>query len=154
MKIVIVVLILIPAVAFMGCSRSEVRWVRKLEGRWNVSRYLLTEIDSSGEVATISDIENAGFYDFKEAELNGLQLEGQLEFHREWNINGTIETTDGVGSIDEESARVIMYGGTCVQCDTFYTIEEDQKNHKVWSKFVPDNNYLLSRHLQLTLERE
>lgn len=137
-----------------SCKSFEERWVNRLEGNWNITNYLVTEIDSAGTVTTLVDAKDAGSYVFKEATINDLQLEGQLEFTRILTINGNTVTTSGVGTVDEEGKRVIFYGGYCIQCDTFYTIDNDLKDHKVWSRYGPNSNGLTTVHAQYTLDRE
>ncbi|MFN5911794.1 MAG: hypothetical protein ACK45H_10695 [Bacteroidota bacterium] len=146
--------LLLLMVVFFACSKYEFRWVRKIEGRWKIANFLVTEIDSSGNVTTLVDEDDCGFYELKEGEIDGLTLEGIFEYNKSYTINGLTYTSQGSGTIDEEGTRIIKFGGSCIACDTVYTIEKNRKNKQVWSRYYVGGNWDKTVKLQMTLERE
>jgi hypothetical protein len=138
---------------FMGCKKYEFRWVDKMAGVWQIENFTLTEIDSSGNVTTLIDKDNAGTMEFSQSYIDGLKLEGIFDYKRTLNVDGTNVLTEGTGTIDEEGTRLIFYGGYCIQCDSMYTIDVNKKNKLVYSQFKVQSPWTKTRKTQMTLKR-
>lgn len=126
---------------------------KKNGGTWTVANYQVSEIDSAGNVTNVINANNIGTYQITEATIDDLKLEGIFDLSKDVEINGIHYKEDAVGSIDEEGMRIIMFGGTCIQCDTTYTLDVNSRNKLVWSRYFVGSPWTKTTKVQITLER-
>lgn len=140
-------------VTLLACSKYEFRWVKKMEGTWNVTNYNVTEIDSTGNSTTLLDQNDAGTYTLSESSIDNIKLEGIFDLKKDIKLNGTHYSDSYTGTIDEEGMRIKLFGGTCIQCDSFYTIEVNKKNEQVWTRYDVGAPWTKTTKIKISLSR-
>ncbi|MBK8556346.1 MAG: hypothetical protein IPL65_11520 [Lewinellaceae bacterium] len=141
----------LPFIAFLllftACKTKEDRYLDRLEGTWTIDRLERKEIHTDGSVTVLTDERSVGTLNMKVATLDNLELENLKDFIFDYTENGLQKYVEGVLKVDEQAKRVIVLGGTCIQCDLAYTVDVNKKGKQVWSTYSYDastgNSYKL-----------
>ena len=148
-----ITLVSLFVVFFFSCKTKEDRYLDRLEGTWTIDRLERRQINADGTVEVLTDERSVGTLTMVVATYGDLDLESLKDFVFDYTENGQPVHVEGTLKVDEQAKRVIVLGGTCIQCDLAYTVEVNQKGKQVWSTFSYDSQNNRSFKLTYTMSK-
>ncbi len=146
----IIILILATLLTSSCIDRTQVKFVKRMEGSWSLVKEEIALINPDGTTDLESESENIGSLTLTNPENSDLFLYYDLSIPGVYN-----RARDGF-KIGEEGERVFFYYFYCDDifgCDLVCTIVENSSNRQVWQFIRPRGNGV-HRRVTWTFERD
>lgn len=130
------VLFLIPITA---CNKKKQKAGRKIEGTWDITSYVRSEIYQDGTEKITKEDVNVGDFTFYLTEKDR-ELDYILYYRFNYNASNPRQTDTGTIFISDEASRMNFIHFWCnrpIGCDMMYNIKNLTKRRMVLEQYLP-----------------